>query len=150
MVEFREITENNYSECLNLKVSDNQENFVASNIYSLAQAWVFYETAYPFAIYANDTNTMVGFIMMGFYKPKGIYNIWRFMIDERFQGKGYGREAILLAIKYLKEKYNVQEIFLSFEPDNVVAEKLYSSVGFQRTGEVEDGEIVMCLNLKAN
>ena len=145
MVEFKEITENNYDDCLNLRVSDEQKNFVASNTYSLAQAWVFYETAYPFAIYAD--NVMVGFIMMGFYKPKSIYNIWRFMIDERFQGKGYGKQALLLAIKYLKEKYNVHEIFLSFEPNNIIAEKLYKSVGFQRTGEIEDGEIVMCLKV---
>ena len=145
MVELREITESNYNECLNLKVPDNQKDFVASNVYSLAQAWVFYETAYPFAIYAD--NVMVGFIMMGFYKPKGIYNIWRLMIDERFQGKGYGKEALLLAIKYLKEKYNVHEIFLSFEPKNFIAEKLYENVGFQRTDEVAGKEIVMCLKI---
>ena len=45
MVELKAITEENYNECLELEVSDNQKNFVASNIYSLAQAWVFYETA---------------------------------------------------------------------------------------------------------
>ena len=146
MVEFREITENNYDDCLKLEVSEDQKTFVASNVYSLAQAWVFYDTAYPFAIYAD--NIMVGFIMMGYYKPKGIYNIWRLMIDKRFQGKGYGKAALVLAVKYLKEKYNVSEIFLSFEPDNTVAEKLYSSIGFQRTGEVENNEIVMCLKVK--
>ena len=145
MVEFREITENNYDDCLKLEVSEDQKKFVASNVYSLAQAWVFYDTAYPFAIYAG--NKMVGFIMMGYYKPKGIYNIWRLMIDKRFQGKGYGKAALVLAVKYLKEKYNVSEIFLSFEPDNTVAEKLYSSIGFQRTGEVENNEIVMCLKV---
>jgi len=145
MVELREITVDNFDECIDLKVADDQHNFVASNMYSLAQAWAFYETAYPFAIYADDI--MVGFIMMGFYKPKGIYNIWRFMIDGRFQGKGYGKAALLLAIEYLKEKYNTHEIFLSVEPTNTIAEKLYSSVGFIRTGEVIDDEIVMRLNI---
>jgi len=144
MVEFKEITTDNYNECLKLEVSDNQKNFVASNMYSLAQAWVFHENAYPFAIYAD--NKMVGFIMMG-YKPEGIYNIWRLMIDKRFQGKGYGKAAVLLAVEYLKEKYNVNEIFLSFEPDNTVAEKLYSSMGFQRTGEIAGDEIMMCLKI---
>jgi len=141
MVEFKEITVDNYENCLNLKVAANQNNFVASNTYSLAQAWVY--TAYPFAIYAGDV--MVGFIMMGYYKPKDRYSIWRLMIDERFQGKGYGKAALLLAIKYLKEKHNVKEIFLSFDPSNIIAEKLYSDAGFQRTGEIEDGEVVMCL-----
>ncbi|MCL2204063.1 MAG: GNAT family N-acetyltransferase, partial [Defluviitaleaceae bacterium] len=122
-----------------------QKNFVASNMYSLAQAWVFYNTAYPFAIYAGDE--MVGFIMMGYHKPKGIYNIWRFMIDKRFQNKGYGKAALLLAVKYIREKYNASELYLSFEPENSTAEKLYNSIGFARTGEVDDGEIVMCLKM---
>jgi len=53
-VTLRPITEENYDECLNLQVADNQKDFVATNQYSLAQAWVFYETAHPSAIYADD------------------------------------------------------------------------------------------------
>jgi len=145
MVELRKIDKDNYNECLNLEVSDEQKNFVASNIYSLAQAWVFYDTAYPFAIYADDI--MVGFVMMGYYTEKNLYNIWRFMIDARYQQRGYGKAALQLSIEYLCEKFNVSEIFLSFEPTNIVAEKLYSSLGFKRTGEVEGGEIVMRLDI---
>ena len=142
MVEFKEITTDNYNECLKLEVSDNQKNFVASNMYSLAQAWVFHENAYPFAIYAD--NKMVGFIMMG-YKPEGIYNIWRLMIDKRFQGKGYGKAALVLAVQYLKEKHDASEVYISFISGNNLAEKLYESVGFKRTGEVENNQIGMCL-----
>jgi len=145
MVELRKITESNYNECLGLKVTDVQNNYVASNCYSLAQAWVYYETAYPFAIYADDE--MVGFVMMGYFKKEGVYSVWRLMIDKRYQGKGYGRKALQLAITYLKEEYSVNEIFLSFVPENSVAESLYSSVGFERTGEIDDGEIVMCLKV---
>ncbi len=84
-------------ECLNLNVSEAQNAFVASNMFSLAQAWVYYETAYPFAIYSDDI--MVGFIMLGYYEKKSIYNIWRFMIDEKYQRKGYGKATLLLAVK---------------------------------------------------
>ena len=69
------------------------------------------------------------------------------MIDKRFQGNGYGKEALELAIKYLKDNFRVGEIFLSFEPDNIIAENLYRNIGFQRTGEVEGNEIVMCLTV---
>ena len=141
LIEFKEITEENYDECLKLSVLDNQKNFVTSNVYSLAQARVYYDTAFPFAIYADDT--MVGFIMMSFYKPKSVYGIWRLMIDKHYQGKGYGRASVLLAIKYLKDRFNAKGIFLAIELDNIVAEKLYSGVGFQRTGEIEDNQIVM-------
>ena len=147
MVELREITEDNYGECFKLKVTEAQNNFVASNIYSLAQARVFYETAYPFAVYADGG--MVGFIMLGYLKPENQYTVWRLMIDERFQGKGYGRQALLLGIEYLKEKFGPPEIFLSYEPDNHVAEKLYESVGFKKTGGLWGDEIIMRLNLKS-
>ena len=90
---------------------------------------------------------MVGFVMMGYFAEKDLYDIWRFMIDERYQKKGYGKAALLLSIEYLSKEFNVNDIFLSFEPNNVIAEKLYSSVGFKRTGEIEDGEVVMRLSI---
>ena len=149
MVELRKITKDNYIECLDLKVSEEQKNFVASNVYSLAQAWIFYDTAYPFAIYAD--NKMVGFVMMGYYTEKELYSIWRFMIDERYQKKGYGMTALKLSIEYLIDEFHVKDIYLSLEPTNTVAEKLYRSVGFIRTGEIEeDGEVVMNLTVKDN
>jgi diamine N-acetyltransferase len=145
MVELRRINKDNYNECLNLKVAEGQKSFVASNVYSLAQAWVCYKTAYPFAIYADDI--MVGFVMMGFYEEKQIYTIWRFMIDTRYQKKGYGKNALQLSIDYLRKEFNVNEIFLSVEPNNIVAEKLYDSLGFKRTGELAGEEIEMRLDI---
>ena len=116
---------------------------MASNVYSLAQEWVYHKTAYLFAIYADDI--MVGFVMMGFQ----IYNIWRFMIDIRYQRKGYGKNALRLSIDYLCNEFNVNEVFLSFEQNNIVAEKLYDCLCFKRTGEVVGEEIEMRLDLKS-
>ena len=144
MVTLREITRENYEECLRLQVTDAQKSFVASNVYSLAQAWVFSRTAYPFAIYADED--MVGFVMMGYYAEKDLYDIWRLMIDQKHQHRGYGRAALHLAIAHLRQTFGAQKIYLSFEPSNSVAEHLYQSVGFERTGEVDDGEIIMCLS----
>jgi diamine N-acetyltransferase len=91
---------------------------------------------------------MVGFVMLGFYEKKQM-DIWRFMIDERYQKKGYGKAALTLAIEYLRREFNVSEIFLSFVPDNTAAEKLYESAGFRKTGESDDdGEIIMRLEIK--
>jgi len=59
MITIKEINENNFNECLKLEVDDNQKNFVAKNMYSLAQAWLYPENARPFVIYNDDT--MVGF-----------------------------------------------------------------------------------------
>jgi len=85
--------------------------------------------------------------MMSYYAEKNLYDIWRFMIDERFQNKGYGKAALQLSIEYLCKEFNVKEIFLSFEPNNAVAEKLYSNAGFRRTGEMDGNEIIMRLDI---
>jgi len=74
------------------------------------------------------------------------YCVARLMIDERYQGKGYGRAAMVEAIRRMRAEPDCQEIALSIEPENAVAEKLYASLGFRKTGEVIDGEVVMRLS----
>ncbi len=143
MIALRKITRKNYEECFALRVADSQMNFVPSNVYSLAQAWVFQDTSFPFAIY--DDNTMVGFIMLGYYEIKSYYTIWRFMIDEKYQNKGYGRKALVLGVNFLIDNFKVTEVFISVEPENTIARHLYSSLGFIETGEYNGREIGMKL-----
>ncbi|MBP3446744.1 MAG: hypothetical protein J6K64_05660 [Clostridia bacterium] len=66
MVELKAITKDNFEDVISLKVSEHQQAFVSSTAHSLAQAYVYRDTAFPFAIYADDT--LVGFIMLGFYE----------------------------------------------------------------------------------
>ncbi len=137
MIKLEEITADNFEDVLNLKVSKNQENFVSTTAYSLAQAYVYRENAYPFAIYADDT--LVGFIMFGFYESRNQYTLWKFLIDEKYQNKGYGKIALLLGIEYMKKQHDIKEMYTGVSIDNNVAERLYYSVGFQLTGLVENG-----------
>ena len=97
MVSLKEITRDNIDEVLALKVDESQKSFVSTNADSLAQAYVYSETAFPFAVYNDDI--LVGFIMMGYYEVKSYYTLWKFMIDSRYQNKGYGRKALELGIK---------------------------------------------------
>ena len=135
MVELKEITKDNFEEILSLKVAEHQKNFVSTVAYSLAQAWV-YKTAYPFAIYADEK--AVGFVMLGYYEARKQYTLWEFLIDEQYQNKGYGRKALQLAIDYLIDNFNITEIFTGVALGNETAKHLYSSVGFEATGVVED------------
>ena len=135
MIELKEITPANYEEVLNLKVAEHQKSYVSTVAYSLAQAWV-YKTAYPFAIYENEK--VVGFIMLGFYQARKQYTLWKFLIDERYQNKGYGRKALQLAIDYLINTFDVTEIFTGVSLANETAKHLYTSIGFVATGVVED------------
>ena len=137
------ISKENYEECLNLNIAENQEDYVSSTVHSLAQAWVYYDTAFPFAVYVN--NTMVGFIMLGYYEAGGYYTLWKLLIDEKYQNKGYGKRAVRLGIDYLVNRFKVKEVYTAYYATNRIARNLYASIGFRETGEIVGNQIGMKL-----
>ena len=58
---------------LALRISESQKDFVSSTSHSLAQAWVYKDTAFPFAVYADYE--IVGFVMLGYYKERSQYTL---------------------------------------------------------------------------
>ena len=141
MVCLREITKENLNAVLELKTTKEQEAYVSTVAHSLAQAWVYRDTAYPFAVYDDDT--LVGFVMTGFYEAKQQYTLWKLLIDERYQHRGYGRQAVELAKRYLIDTFGVREIYLGVHEDNTIAVRLYESAGFTATGERDEKQIEM-------
>lgn len=143
-VSLREITPDNWQKVLELKVRDDQTGFVASNLYSLAESKVFPDCV-PLAIYAGEQP--VGFLMYTFENERKEWWIFRLMISAEQQGKGYGRAAMLQAITRMRSVPGCDKIFISFEPNNAVAERLYRSLGFVPNQEIVDGEVVFRLDL---
>ena len=151
MFKLKEINGNNIGEILKLEVFDNQKSFVATNNSSIIEAYI--------AITENNDVFTFGFLMIGFDVnsvdegapkiAKGNYNIWRLMIDKKFQGKGFGKKAMNLALEFINTfpcgtaKY----CWLSYESDNDVARQLYKSVGFVETEEKDGEEIVAIMML---
>jgi diamine N-acetyltransferase len=143
-ISLREITPGNFSAVLQLKVTDDQKNFVASNVYSLAEAYVFPMRS-PMAIYADETP--VGFLMYTYLEESQHHWIFRLMIDAAYQGRGYGREAMRQLIAHMAAIPGCTEIYISYEPENDVARKLYASLGFRTEGEILGGEEVAVLQV---
>lgn len=147
-ITLRNITKENYLAAIKLKVTPEQDNFVAPNVFSIAQS-KFYTSWKPTAIFNEEE--MVGFLMYGDYDlNEGDGTIWiiRLMVDVNFQKKGFGREAMLKLIDHIKNNYAQKELFVSFVPENISAKNLYESLGFKDTGRVDEDEIVYCLNFK--
>lgn len=137
MVQLKEITKDNLDEVLRLKVAEHQKSFVSTTADSLAQAYVYRDTAFPFAVYADEKP--VGFIMLGYYESRKQYTLWKFLIDKEHQGKGYGKEALKQGITYLKEQFDAKEIYTGVSLGNETAKRLYKSMGFTETGLIEEG-----------
>ena len=107
------LTWDTVDDVLKLKVSKEQKEFVAPNRDSIIDSYFdLTEESIPvftFGIYLGKKP--VGFLMIGYDVPwaeqyyglpRGYYYIWRFMIDKRYQGNGYGKEALKLAIDFIK------------------------------------------------
>lgn len=144
MVSFKKITKDNFYAIINMKMPEDQK-FVAPNVFSLAQAWL-YQSARPFAIYNDDL--LVGFIMLAWDEKDLDLYVWRLMIALDQQGKGYGQEAIRLAIRMAKDSGKFKTVSLDYVPENKVGEHIYNKLGFRPTGEIDDGEIIMKLGIE--
>ncbi len=143
MVRLEKITPENYEECFELRVAEDQKYFVSANTISLAKAYVFYDIVTPFAIYNDDI--MVGFIMLRYNEGHNSYFIWQLMIDEKFQSKGYGKEAMKLAIEWMKKDERCHEIITTYKKGNQCAADLYTKLGFENMEDFGDDEMDMVL-----
>jgi diamine N-acetyltransferase len=144
-ITLQEITEDTLKSILDLKVAKDQERFVAPNAVSIAQAHFSHEAWFR-AIYAGDAP--VGFVMLSLKPKKPEYFLWRLMIDEQFQHKGYGRAAMEQVVEFVRSLPNATELFTSYVPDNSQARDFYRELGFEETGLEEDGETVVRLSLE--
>ena len=143
-VALREITEETLDAVLRLQVSEPQRKFVADNARSIAQAH-FSPHAWFRAIYADDTP--VGFVMLWDDLDKPEYYLWRLMIDERYQGNGFGRRAVELLIRHVRSRPNASELLTSVVQADGGPQGFYERLGFELTGDYEEGEAVMRLAL---
>lgn len=143
---FKAVTYETLKEVCMLSVKDDQVSFIESNAYSIAES-KFNDEWNTIGIYIDDI--LVGFAMYGYISSEKRVWLDRFMIDGRFQGKGYGRKVIKELINKIFNDFKCDEIYLSIFDDNLNALKLYNSLGFKANGELDyGGENIMVLTMK--
>lgn len=146
-IELRQLDEFNQEDCIRLKVTKEQFQYIDSNEKSIAVANEHSDVARPFVIYSDGI--AVGFAMFAFepdYEDPGDrYWLWRFMIDEQYQNRGLGREALKHIITYFNDN-GATNIKLSTKKSNTGAILLYESFGFAPTGNMVGEEIEYELN----
>ncbi len=153
MPEIRPVTKDNWEALIDLKVREDQKNFVASNLYSIAQAQFGDEyeghwDLHPFGIYDGDTP--VGFLMYGINVDHLGHQafVQRLMVDEKFQGRGYGRFGMETILESFRANELIKVVGISYEPENEGARQLYASLGFVETGRIIEDEVEAVLKLR--
>lgn len=160
MLSLQRIDGRNVWDILKLKVSKEQQSYVAGNDVSLIEAYISKTEngqIFPFGIYKDDVP--VGFLMIGFGTDsswddapaiaQNNYDLRRLMIDIKYQGRGYGKEALNLALEFIRTFPcgRAEYCWLSYEPENKAARNLYRSFGFVETGEKDGEELIAVLKL---
>lgn len=141
-VSLEELTADNFRAVLKLTVGADQQGFVAPNPWSIAEAH-FHPEAWYRGIYANGVP--VGFVMLAVGDAPGL---WRLMIDARYQGRGYGRDAMKMIIAHVRDTLGAASLTTSYVPGPGNPSPFYESLGFVETGEVDEGERVLKLTFE--
>lgn len=152
-ISLKKIKRSNLEMILNLAVKPKQKSLVAPNAHSIAEAH-FTKGAWYRAIYLDDVP--IGFVMLRdttlihkkIMPDNPVMYIWRFMLDGRYQGKGYGKRAMELVIEHIKSRPNIKEVSLHHEPAKGNAGEFYKKCGFKHTGKIFLGELEMKLKLE--
>lgn len=154
MIKLLKVDAHNVWDIIKLEVDDKQKDYVATNNESIIEAYTLQKgKAFTFGIYDDDL--LIGFVMLGYdvddepIYVRNCYSLWRFMIDKKYQNKGYGKKALEVVLDYIKTYpcgYS-EYCYLSYVEDNIVAKRLYTSFGFKETGDKDEDEIIAIYKL---
>ncbi len=146
MIKLTEITEDNWLEAAGLTVSDEQKDFVAPAVGIIARGYVYRDcNAKVFVI--EDDNTVVGIALVREFtdEPLG-YDLQQFMIDERFQGRGFGDDALDLILDELKKEGHYDHVEVCVKKDDAATIHLYEKHGFTDSGYIDE-EVPDAINM---
>jgi len=128
-VKLVELNSENWYECCQLEIMEDQSDFIEPNAISIIQS-----KFEAYVIYCEKN--MVGFLMYNsVHEELDGYWIYRIMIDKRWQGKGIGKEATKLMISKISSIPNAKKIVVGYHPENIGAHSLYASLGFVNNGD---------------
>ncbi len=150
MVSLRPLNESNREAVEALRVSPSQEPFVSSVADSLLEAAEHPDAhALYWAVYAEDTP--VGFVMIADEVDNPDYipqYLWKLLIDERYQRQGFGTATLDLIVEYFRGRPGVEVLNTSAGQGDGSPVTFYERYGFERTGEVRYGEVMLRLKLR--
>lgn len=142
-ITLRDVTSDNVRAVCALAVAPDQEEFVAPNALSMAE-YAVTTKAWTRAVYADDEP--VGYVLLSDDDEQPRYYLWRYMIDQRYQGLGFGHRAMELVIEYVRARPAADGLFVSYVPGEGSPESFYKNLGFVDTGKVHGGEVEALLS----
>lgn len=138
MIRLTEVTEENWLEVVNLSVKDNQKNYVAPVVGILARGYVYRDCNARIFVIENDGIIVGASLVREFTDEPLGYDLQQFMIDQRYQGRGYGSEALGLILDELRKEGHFDHVEICVKRDDAAAIHLYEKNGFIDSGYIDE------------
>ena len=91
--------------------------------------------------------TVVGAALVRDFTEEPIgYDLQQFMIDRRYQGRGYGTRALELILDELRKEGRYGHVEVCVKKEDKAAIRLYRKMGFRDSGYVDE-EVPDAVNL---
>lgn len=138
MINLQSITEENWLKVTELTVNEEQKRFLAPPIGILARAYVYRNCNGKVYVIADD-NLIVGVSLVREFtdEPLG-YELQQFMIDKKYQGKGYGKKALELILDELRKEHHYDHVEVCVNKEDNIAIHVYEKAGFVDSGYIDD------------
>lgn len=137
MIRLIEVNEDNFDEVIGLSVAPEQAGYVATNVHSLAQCYIYRENGDVFPMAVMDGEKTVGFLLLEKDYEERYYLVWRMMVDAKEQGKGYGEAILRKVLRLAKEDLAIDTVKADYVKGNEGMAHLLANLGFVKTGEEE-------------
>lgn len=138
MIRLAFVTEDNWLDVASLSVKDHQKGYLAPAVGILARGYV-YRNCNGKIFVIEDDDTVVGVALVREFtdEPLG-YELQQFMIDKRYQGRGYGSAALGLILDELRKERHFDHVEVCVKMEDVEAIRLYEKHGFVDSGYIDE------------
>jgi diamine N-acetyltransferase len=127
-ITLRDVTKQNIRRVLKLKAAPEQERLAPTVAHMIARG-VYEDNAWFKVVYADEEP--VGFVKVWESNPEEP-DLWGIMVDEKYQGRGYGRKAVELVITLIKGRNpQARRLCVGYLPENSHARAFYRKCGFE-------------------
>lgn len=149
MIKLVDVNEQNWLEIVRLSVNEEQKKFLDTPVGIIARGYVYrFCRARVYGISNNEQIVGVALVKDMDEEP-ACYDLQQFMIDQRFQNKGYGTEALRLILSLLFKEKKYDRVEVCVNKYDAAALWVYQKVGFEDTGYIDEC-VPDCYNLMYN
>lgn len=139
MIQLVDVTEHNWLDVVSLSVREEQKSFLDSPLGIVARGYIYRSCNAKVYGISNEEQIIGVALVKDLEEDPACYDLQQFMIDQRFQKKGYGTEALRLILSVLSKERKYDQVEVCVHKNDAAALRMYKKVGFENTGYIDEG-----------